>query len=82
MLKLIAGQHSAKDWNTLHARSALCNAPPEQALSDRVRGRYTGRPFTRRIIGHSGPAKHRQITIRIDTPVDVVRFENSTNLRP
>jgi hypothetical protein len=80
-LELIARQHGARDWNTLHARLALRNAPPELALNDRVYGRYLGQPFTGRIIGLSGPANHRQISIRFDTPVDVVRFEIFSNLR-
>ncbi len=80
-LELIARQHGAKDWNTLHARLALRNAPAALALSDRVRGCYLGQPFTGRIIGLSGPANHRQISIRFDTPVDVVTFESFSNLR-
>lgn len=80
-LELIAKQHGARDWNTLHARLALRNAPPELALSDRVRGRYLGQSFTGQIIGLSGPASYRQISIRFDTPVDVVRFESFSNLR-
>lgn len=80
-LELIARQHGAKDWNTLHARLALRNEPAELALGDRVRGRYLGQPFTGRIIGLSGPVTHRQIEIRFDQPVDVVRFESFSNLR-
>ena len=80
-LELVAQQHGAKDWNTLHARLALRNAPPELALGDRVRGRYLGQAFVGRVIGLSGPATHRQIEIRFDHPVDVVRFESFSNLR-
>ena len=80
-LELIARQHGARDWNTLHARLALRNSPPELALSDRVHGSYLGQSFTGRIIGLSGPASHRHISIRFDVPVDVVRFESFSNLR-
>lgn len=80
-LELIAKQHGARDWNTLHARLARRNVPPELALSDRVRGRYLGQPFTGQIIGLSGPVDYRQISIRFDTPVDVVKFESFSNLR-
>ncbi len=80
-LELVARQHGARDWNTLHARLALRNAPPELALGDRVRGRYLGQPFTGRVIGLAGPSSHRQIEIRFDQPVDVVRFESFSNLR-
>lgn len=80
-LELVAKQQGAKDWNTLHARLALRNAPPELALGDRVRGRYLGQPFAGKVIGLSGPASHRQIEIRFDAPVDVVKFESFSNLR-
>ena len=80
-LELVAKQHGAKDWNTLHARLALRNAPPDLALGDRVRGRYLGQPFAGKVVGLSGPASHRQIEIRFDAPVDVVTFESFSNLR-
>lgn len=80
-LELIARQQGARDWNTLHARLALRNAPPELALGDRVRGLYLGQPFTGRLIGLSGPVTHRQVVIRFDRPVDVVSFASFSNLR-
>lgn len=80
-LELVARQHGAKDWNTLHARMEQHNAPPELGIGDRVRGRYLGQAFVGRIIGLSGPSTHRQIEIRFDHPVDVVRFESFSNLR-
>ena len=80
-LELVARQHGAKDCNTLHARLALVNVPPELGVSDRVRGRYLGQAIAGRIIGLSGPSTHRQIEIRFDHPVDVVRFESFSNLR-
>lgn len=80
-LELIAQQQGARDWNTLYARLSLHNAPAALTLNDRVRGRYLGQPFTGQVTGLSGPASHRQITIRFDTAVDVVRFESFSNLR-
>lgn len=80
-LELVARQHGAKDWNTLHARPALVNAPPELGVGDRVCGRYLGQAFAGRVIGLSGPSSHRQIEIRFDHPVDVVRFESFSNIR-
>ncbi len=80
-LELIAKQHGAKDWNTFHARLSMCNTPPELALNDRVRGRYLGQSFSGQIIGLSGSNNYRQITIRFDTPVDVVKFESFSSLR-
>ena len=55
-LELVARQHGARDWNTLHARLSRRNAPPDLALGDRVRGRYLGQPFTGRVLALSGPA--------------------------
>lgn len=80
-LELVARQHGAKDWNTLHARLALRNAPPELGLGDRVHGRYLGQAFTGRVVGISGPSSHRQIEIRFDHPVDVIQFESFSNMR-
>lgn len=80
-LELVARQHGAKDWNTLHARLALLNALPELGVGDRVRGRYLGQAFVGQVVGLSGPSSHRQIEIRFDRPVDVVAFESFSNLR-
>jgi hypothetical protein len=46
-----------------------------------VRGQYLGQSFIGQIIGYSGAANHRQISIRFNSPVDVVRFESFSNLR-
>lgn len=80
-LELVARQHGAKDWNTLHARLSQRNAPPELAYGDRVRGRFLGQAFAGVVIGISGPATHREIEIRFDRPVDVVQFDSFSNLR-
>lgn len=80
-LELVARAHGARDWNTLHARLSLRNTPPALAVGDRVRGRYLGQAFTGQITSLSGPASHREIEIRFDAPVDVVKFESFSNLR-
>ncbi|MEO4040182.1 glyoxalase superfamily protein [Hoeflea sp. CAU 1731] len=80
-LELVARQHEARDWNTLHARITRSNAPPELAFGDRVEGRYLGQDFTGEIISMSGPADHREVEIRLDEPVDVVTFESFSNWR-
>ena len=80
-LELVARQHGAKDWNTLHARLARRNARPPLALGDRVRGRFLGQPFTGRVVGLSGPDGHRKIELHFDYPVDVVRSDLFSNLR-
>ncbi len=80
-LELVARQHGARDWNTLHARVTRTNAPPELALGDRVTGRYLGQAYSGEVIGLSGPASHREVEIRLDKPVDVVAFESFSNWR-
>lgn len=80
-LELIAQQHGARDWNTLHARLARRNAPPELALGDTVSGQYLGQAFTGRIIGLSGPEHLRQIEIKLDHPIDTIRFDSFSNWR-
>ncbi len=80
-LELVARQHGARDWNTLHARVTRTNAAPELALGDRVTGRYLGQAYSGEVIGLSGPASHREVEIRLDKPVDVVAFESFSNWR-
>ena len=80
-LELIARQHGARDWNTLHAWLTQRNAPPELALGDRVAGSYLGQAYTGEITALSGPAGHRQVEIKLDRPVDTVRFESFSNWR-
>ena len=80
-LELIAQQHGARDWNTLHARLAKRNAPPELALGDRVAGSYLGQAYTGVIVASSGPVGHRQVDIKLDQPVDTVRFDSFSNWR-
>lgn len=80
-LELVAQQHGARDWNTLHARLEQRNAPPDLGLGDRVRGLYLGQAFTGQIVALAGAGDHRQIEIRLDQPIDTVRFESFSNLR-
>ena len=93
-LELIARQHGARDWNTLHARLVTTQAPAPPApapvpatpsafgLRQRVTGRYLGQPFRGEIIALSrvGPGRTR-VTVRFDEAVDVVRFESFSALR-
>lgn len=80
-LELLAVQHGARDWNTLHARLCQRNAPPQLALGDRVSGHYLGQPFRGKVVALSGPDGYRAIEIQLDTPVDVVRFASFSNWR-
>jgi len=80
-LELIAHQYGARDWNTLHARLTRRNAPSEIALGDRVTGFYLGQAYSGEIIAVSGPATHRQVEIKLDRPIDTVRFDSFSNWR-
>ncbi|OOY30954.1 glyoxalase superfamily protein [Thioclava sp. F36-6] len=80
-LELVARQHGARDWNTLHARLSQRNAPPELALGDRVTGHYLGQAFSGKIVALSGPAAHRRVEIALDKPIDTVRFDSFSNWR-
>jgi len=80
-LELVARQHGARDWNTLHARLSQRNAPPELALGDRVTGRYLGQAYSGEIVALSGPAGYRNVEIALDQPIDTVRFASFSNWR-
>lgn len=80
-LELVAKQHGARDWNTLHARLSQRNAPPELALGDLVSGQYLGQMFSGQIIALSGPTHLRQIEIKLDKPIDTVTFDSFSNWR-
>lgn len=80
-LELIAHQHGARDWNTLHAKAG--NAPPPPRLGERVTGHYLGQPFTGYVKGLSGVGQGDQyrITLHFDAPVDVVTFNSFSSFR-
>lgn len=80
-LELIARQHGARDWNTLHARLTQRNALPELVLGDRVAGHYLGQAYSGEIVALSGSAGHRHVAIKLDQPIDTVRFESFSNWR-
>lgn len=80
-LEMIAGQHGARDWNTLSART-LRNEPPVLAVGDRVSGRYLSQPFAGRIIGLSQlNGGQTRITLHFDEAVDVVTFDSFSSFR-
>lgn len=75
-LEVVARSHGFRDWNT--ARAAL----PDRVLSpiqvgERVKGTYLGQPFEGLVIGVNlmSDMQHYQVTIKFDTPVDVVTSE-------
>ncbi|MHC9235658.1 glyoxalase superfamily protein [Pseudooceanicola sp. 502str34] len=80
-LELVAQQHGARDWNTLHARLGLGNAPPELKLGSRVEARYLGQSCRGEVVGLSGPEGFRKVEIKLDAPVDTVQSEHFSNWR-
>ncbi len=79
-LELVARQNGARDWNTLHARLSQAEPKPFQ-LNDEVSGRYLGQPFTGRIVALSKVGGNHKVSLRLDEPVDTVRFESFSNMR-
>ncbi|RYG89896.1 hypothetical protein EU803_14830 [Loktanella sp. IMCC34160] len=80
-LELIARQHGARDWNTLHARLGHCNAPTNLAVGTKVTGHYLGQRYNGEIVSISGPVGHRHVEIALDQPVDAIQFESFSNWR-
>lgn len=80
-LELVARQHGARDWNTLHARLSHRNAPSDLALGARVVGHYLGQAYSGEIVALSGPSGHRHVEIALDQPIDTVRFDSFSNWR-
>lgn len=80
-LELVAKQHGARDWNTL--RASIPKAPPGYQINQRIAGTYLGQPFTGFIkaVQTVGPSGHHRLTLRFDTPVDVVQFDSFSSLR-
>ncbi|MFW8593952.1 glyoxalase superfamily protein [Cribrihabitans neustonicus] len=79
-LERIAHYYGYRDWNTLRARASRT---PGFQIGMRVEGRYLGQRFTGEILSLSalGCQGHRRITLKFDSPVDVVRFGSFSNLR-
>ena len=82
-LELVARQKGYRDWNTAHA--ALGNRPPAApvALGESVSGTYLGQRFTGTVIGINGrPNGGRwRVTLQLDAPVDVVKFDSFSSFR-
>lgn len=79
-LELIARQLGYRDWNALHG--AVGNRAAPLTLGSRVKGRYLGQPFTGEVVAaRSMSGDYRQLTIKFDTPVDVVTFPSFSAFR-
>ncbi|MCB1361348.1 MAG: hypothetical protein KDJ96_09845 [Rhodobacteraceae bacterium] len=79
-LEIVAHQNGARDWNTLHARLARAEPTPLQ-VNDRVSGHYLGQAFTARVVAVSKAGRNLRVTLRLDAPVDTVRFDSFSNMR-
>ncbi|MHA6289035.1 glyoxalase superfamily protein [Maricaulis sp. CAU 1757] len=81
-LELIASQFGYRDWNTLHAAVGNRQAAP-LAVGNTVSGRYLGQAFTGEVLSLSrlGAGERYRITLDLDTPVDVVRFDSFSSFR-
>ena len=81
-LELVARQHGARDWNTLHAAAGNGGPPRLPQLGERARGRYLGQDFSGQVIGtqHLAGGMTR-LTIKFDTAVDVVTHDSFSSFR-
>lgn len=75
-LEAVAHQHGFRDWNTAVAALPERFAVPAQ-VGQRVRGTYLKQPFTGTVIAVEAMTDfaHFRVTVRFDTPVDVVTSE-------
>jgi hypothetical protein len=81
-LEQVARMHGYRDWNTMHAGLSQRSNSLSFSVGDRVQGEYLGQPFTGQLIGVQQAQKPiTRVTIRFDTPVDVVTFESFSSLR-
>lgn len=82
-LEMVARQYGYSDWNTAHALAGnRQNAAPVQ-VGEVVRGHYLGQPFSASVKGVQAGAGDRRwrVTLELDEPVDVVRFESFSAYR-
>lgn len=80
-LELVARQYGARNWNTLRAVAAG-TAPRPITIGDTVRGRYLGQGFTASVRGVQAlGGGRRRVTLHLDEPVDVVKFDSFSALR-
>lgn len=86
-LEAVARAAGARDWNTLRASLPDAGDGPGTGRiaplrpGDAVTGRYLGQAFTGRIAALTAPGPTREVTIRLDVPIDTVRFAGFSNLR-
>ena len=80
-LELVAQQFGKRDWNTLSAELANRETPATGgapfAVGQPVRGSFTGKPASGRVIGLTETIKPDlwRVTVKFEPPVDVVTSE-------
>ncbi|GAB2206937.1 glyoxalase superfamily protein [Roseibium sp. ROS1] len=81
-LELLSAQYGFKDWNTVSATAARPNQM-QFAVGNRVSGTYMKQPFEGEVLSLTrvGPAGQYRVTIKFDTPVDVVTFDSFSAFR-
>ncbi len=81
-LEMVAHRHGFRDWNTLSAvvRQRLADCPVIEGT--RVTGHYMGQPVSATVLD-AAPAPDRKfaLTLSLDEPVDVVRFDSFSAMR-
>ena len=82
-LELTAHKYHFKDWNTLRAVVASRAQSLSLAIDQRVQGQYLGILFDGKVLKFQElPEKGRyRLTLLLDTPIDVVRFDSFSAYR-
>ncbi|MEP1767735.1 MAG: glyoxalase superfamily protein [Sulfitobacter sp.] len=79
-LEMVAHQWGMRDWNTLVAKTDT--TPVQWHPGQRVSGQYLGHTFRGMIkSARRASAGFWSLTVRFDTPVDVVKSQHFTSLR-
>ncbi len=79
-LETLAHQWGMRDWNTLSAKAGI--DPAGWYPAQKVKGQYLSHAFTGWIkAARQSVSGYWSLTIRFDTPVDVVASEHFSNLR-
>ena len=80
-LEMLAHQMGQRDWNTLSALADRTNAPTPLTLGARIGGRYLGHDVAGVVLAIAAHAGLTRLTIKLDKPVDVVRFDSFSSMR-
>ncbi|WP_377512775.1 glyoxalase superfamily protein [Octadecabacter sp. R77987] len=80
-LEMLAHQMGLRDWNTLAALAGRTNAPTPLTLGARITGRYLGHDVAGTVLAIAAHGGLTRLTIKLDEPVDVVRFDSFSSLR-